>query len=136
MVPLQVDAQVVAGIVARWTGIPLGKMAKDEIKTVLNHKAVFSHDDALVDAVLARCTEVDSGARNVDHILNGTLLPEIAESVLAKMAEGTDIASIKVSANLRGQFKYVIQSHFAHQTALSLASGGLPYPQQFFDVGQ
>jgi type VI secretion system protein VasG len=31
-----------------------------------NHKAVFEYDDALVEAVLARCTEVDSGARNVD----------------------------------------------------------------------
>ena len=45
-----------------------------------NHKAAFEYDEALVDAVLARCTEVDSGARNVDHILNGTLLPEIAEA--------------------------------------------------------
>jgi type VI secretion system protein VasG len=47
-------------------------------------RARFDYDDALVDAVLARCTEVDSGARNVDTILNGTLLPEIADSVLAK----------------------------------------------------
>ena len=44
-----------------------------------NHKAAFEWDESLVEAVLARCTEVDSGARNVDHILNGTLLPEIAE---------------------------------------------------------
>jgi hypothetical protein len=58
----------------------------------------------------SRCTEVDSGARNVDHILDGTLLPEIAESVLMKMAEGTGIASIKVSANLRGQFTYVVRT--------------------------
>ncbi len=75
----------------------------------VNHKAEFTHDDALVDAVLARCTEVDSGARNVDNILNGTLLPEIAESVLAKMAEGASIAKIKVTANKQGQFKYVIK---------------------------
>uniref|UniRef100_UPI00374CBD5A AAA family ATPase n=1 Tax=Undibacterium sp. TaxID=1914977 RepID=UPI00374CBD5A len=74
-----------------------------------NHKAEFSHDDALVEAVLARCTEVDSGARNVDNILNGTLLPEIAESVLAKMAEGAVIAKIKVSANKQGQFRYTIK---------------------------
>ena len=35
MVPLQVDGHVVAEIVAAWTGIPLGKMVKDEIRTVL-----------------------------------------------------------------------------------------------------
>jgi type VI secretion system protein VasG len=32
MVPLQVDGHVVAEIVAGWTGIPLGKMVKDEIR--------------------------------------------------------------------------------------------------------
>ncbi|WP_255214361.1 type VI secretion system ATPase TssH, partial [Burkholderia pseudomallei] len=36
MVPLQVDGHVVAEIVASWTGIPLGRMVKDEIETVLN----------------------------------------------------------------------------------------------------
>ncbi|MDE2430960.1 MAG: type VI secretion system ATPase TssH, partial [Burkholderiales bacterium] len=36
LVPVQVDGHVVAEIVAGWTGIPLGKMVKDEIKTVLN----------------------------------------------------------------------------------------------------
>ena len=51
---------------------------------------------------------MDSGARNVDHILNGTLLPEIAENVLTAMAEGTRINSIKVSAGKKGDFKYKV----------------------------
>ncbi|MDL2357455.1 MAG: type VI secretion system ATPase TssH, partial [Pseudomonadota bacterium] len=74
-----------------------------------NHQARFDYDDALVNAVLARCTEVDSGARNVDTILNGTVLPEIADSVLARMAEGGAIARIKVSATRAGKFKYAIE---------------------------
>jgi type VI secretion system protein VasG len=74
-----------------------------------HHHAEFVWDDGLVDAVLTRCTEVDSGARNVDHILNGTLLPEIAEAVLEKMAQGAAIARIKVGANAKGQFKYTIK---------------------------
>jgi type VI secretion system protein VasG len=73
------------------------------------HQAEFSYDEALVTAVLARCTEVDSGARNVDHILNGTLLPAIAEAVLARMADGVAIASIKAGASRQGQFKYTIK---------------------------
>jgi type VI secretion system protein VasG len=74
-----------------------------------NHQAEFTWDDALVDAVLARCTEVDSGARNVDHILNGSLLPEVADSVLARMAEGGAIAKIKVGADKHGAFKYSLK---------------------------
>ena len=86
--------------------LKLGRI-RQRIQT--NHKAEFSHDPALVEAVLARCTEVDSGARNVDNILNGTLLPEIAESVLTRMAEGATIAKIKVTANKQGQFKYTLK---------------------------
>jgi type VI secretion system protein VasG len=36
LVPVQVDGQTVAAIVAAWTGIPLGRMVKDEIRTVMN----------------------------------------------------------------------------------------------------
>ncbi|WP_312548292.1 type VI secretion system ATPase TssH [Massilia sp.] len=74
-----------------------------------NHQASFEYDDALVNAVLSRCTEVDSGARNVDTILNGTLLPEIADTVLARMAEGGAIARIKVGATKAGRFRYAIE---------------------------
>ncbi|MGC4244197.1 MAG: type VI secretion system ATPase TssH, partial [Herbaspirillum sp.] len=85
------------------------KLARIAKRIAGNHKAEFSYDKALVEAVLARCTEVDSGARNVDNILNGSLLPEIAESVLARMAEGQGISRIKVSASKKGDFKYTIQ---------------------------
>ncbi len=73
-----------------------------------HHRAEFLYDDSLVEAVLARCTEVDAGARNVDHILNGTLLPELADTVLGRMAEGEPIAQIKVTAGRDGRFKYKV----------------------------
>jgi len=73
-----------------------------------NHGAAFEWDDSLVEAVLARCTEVDSGARNVDHILNGTLLPELAQQVLERIAQGTALASVAVRANDAGEFEYTV----------------------------
>ncbi|KAE8758268.1 type VI secretion system ATPase TssH [Paraburkholderia madseniana] len=73
-----------------------------------NHKAVFEWDESLVDAVLARCTEVDSGARNVDHILNGTLLPEVAQQMLERIANGTAIERIAVRASEAGEFEYTV----------------------------
>ncbi|APY99144.1 type VI secretion system ATPase TssH [Burkholderia pseudomallei] len=74
-----------------------------------NHKAAFEWDESLVDAVLARCTEVDSGARNVDHILNGTLLPEIAELVLSRIADGEAIVRIAARAAETGEFEYTVE---------------------------
>ncbi|MGF6274639.1 type VI secretion system protein VasG [Massilia sp. UYP11] len=85
------------------------KLARIGERVLDNHKAKFEYDDALVEAVLQRCTEVDSGARNVDNVLNGTLLPEIADNVLARMAEGGGIARVKVGATKAGKFKYLIE---------------------------
>ncbi|MCO5978533.1 type VI secretion system ATPase TssH [Ideonella oryzae] len=85
------------------------KLDRIAARVSAHHQADFVYDDKLVDAVLARCTEVDTGARNVDHILNGTLLPEIAGQVLARMAEGEAIRRIKVSAAKSGDFKYTVQ---------------------------
>ena len=82
------------------------KLARIRDRIEANHRAVFEWHGSLVDAVLQRCTEVDSGARNVDHILNGTLLPEIAGSVLARMAEGDRVQKIKVGVSKTGEFKY------------------------------
>ena len=85
------------------------KLDRIAARVSAHHQADFVYDDKLVDAVLARCTEVDTGARNVDHILNGTLLPEIAGQVLARMAEGEAVRRIKVSAAKSGDFKYTVQ---------------------------
>ncbi len=87
----------------RIIGLKLGRIAE---RVQANHRAVFDWDEALVEAVLARCTEVDTGARNVDHILNGTLLPQIAEQVLGRMAQGEAIARIRVTAGKNGDFRY------------------------------
>lgn len=88
---------------ARIIGLKLARIAE---RVQANHRARFDWDEALVEAVLARCTEVDTGARNVDHILNGTLLPQIAEQVLGRMAQGEAIARIRVTAGKNGDFRY------------------------------
>jgi type VI secretion system protein VasG len=53
-----------------------------------------------------RCTEVESGARNVDNILTNTLLPEISRRILGSMAERQKLASIHVAIGENGQFEY------------------------------
>jgi type VI secretion system protein VasG len=85
--------------------LKLGKIAR---RIDANHGARFDYDEALVDAVAARCTEVDSGARNIDNILNGTLLPEVAGHVLARMGEGLAITGIQASVDGEGRFAYAL----------------------------
>ena len=93
-------------VLAEIIELKLGRIAR---RIEANHKAVFEWDESLVDAVLARCTEVDSGARNVDHILSGTLLPEIAGHVLERMASGAAITRIIAGADEGGGFSYAIE---------------------------
>jgi type VI secretion system protein VasG len=85
--------------------LQLGRIQK---RLFENHRAEFSYDPALVDEVASRCTEVESGGRNVDHILTRTLLPEISWEFLARMANGEAIARVHVSVGDRGQFQYQI----------------------------
>jgi type VI secretion system protein VasG len=73
-----------------------------------NHGARFSYDDAVVDEIANRCKEVESGARNVDHILTRTLLPDMSSEFLSRMATGEPIARVAVGVGEGGQFRYEI----------------------------
>lgn len=53
-----------------------------------------------------RCTEVESGARNVDNILTNTLLPEISRQLLGRMATGEPMERIHVGIGEDGSFVY------------------------------
>ena len=74
-----------------------------------NHRAEFAYDDAVIEAVRSRCREVESGARNVDHILTGKLLPEISRQILGRMAEGLALTRAAVSVVGGGEFKYSVE---------------------------
>ncbi|HEU5117412.1 MAG TPA: type VI secretion system ATPase TssH, partial [Isosphaeraceae bacterium] len=73
-----------------------------------NHRAEMTYSDALVENIASRCKEVDSGARNVDHILTRSLLPELSESFLTRMAEGQAIQKVSVGVDDSGAFTYEI----------------------------
>jgi type VI secretion system protein VasG len=71
-----------------------------------NHKIHLAYEPVLVDIVASRCTEVESGARNVDNILTNTLLPDISRQLLGRMAEGEKVTRIHVGIGADGAFVY------------------------------
>ncbi len=87
------------------------KLQLGKIRTRIseNHNAAFTYDDSVIDTVASRCTDVDSGARNVYNILTGTLLPEMSGEVLSRMASGEGISSVHVSVAEGGNFAYDIK---------------------------
>ena len=79
------------------------------VKRMEENKGIeFIYGDTIIDAIAGRCTEVDSGARNVDHILTNTLLPEMSREMLSMMAKGESIQKIEVTLEGEGfEFKFV-----------------------------
>jgi type VI secretion system protein VasG len=73
-----------------------------------NHRAELVYEDALINEIANRCKEVESGARNVDHILTRTLLPEISQEILSRMASGSSITRVHVGISTTGAFQYDI----------------------------
>jgi len=82
------------------------KVGKIQRRLAETHRIALTHDDGLLDGVAKRCTEVESGARNVDNILTNTLLPEISRRILGRIAEGEKLAPIHVSIGTDGAFEY------------------------------
>lgn len=83
------------------TSLKLNKLMK-RLKTSQNIEA--SYTDGVVDLIASRCTEVDTGARNIDHILRGSLIPLLSSAILEKMVEGEVPASLEVGVDDESNF--------------------------------
>jgi type VI secretion system protein VasG len=82
------------------------KLNKIQRRLQESHRVALTYDAALVDEVARRCTEVESGARNVDNILTNTMLPEISTQILGKIAEGLKPDAVHVAVGENGEFAY------------------------------
>jgi type VI secretion system protein VasG len=84
------------------------KLGKIQRRILENHKIKLTYDDAFLNEVASRCTEVESGARNVDNILTNSLLPDISRKILGGMAEGEKMTAIHVGIGDNGDFVYAL----------------------------
>ena len=82
------------------------KLSKIQRRLQETHKLGLTYEDALVDEIARRCTEVESGARNVDNILTNTLLPEMSKQILGTIAEGQKPEPIHIRTGEQGSFLY------------------------------
>jgi type VI secretion system protein VasG len=99
------------------------KLGKVEQRLKETHALTLAYDDAVVDEIAQRCTEVESGARNVDNILTNTLLPEVARLLLSALAEGAKPDVLRVGIGQGGAFTYT-GTGAAAPAALAAAAAG------------
>ncbi len=62
------------------------------------HRLELVWADAVVNNIAASCTAVDTGARNIDHIINANLLPRIATTLLASL-DGRGVSSLHIDVD-------------------------------------
>jgi type VI secretion system protein VasG len=74
-----------------------------------NYKAKFNYTPAVVDTISARCKDVDSGARNADHIITGSVLTEISAQVLTRIAEGKPVRAVNVGVDGSSAMTYTVE---------------------------
>jgi type VI secretion system protein VasG len=82
------------------------KLAKIQRRLMESHKTELTYDDSIINEIARRCTEVETGARNVDNILTNTLLPQMSQQLLGRMAEQQRIDRIHVGIDTHGSFTY------------------------------
>ncbi|QDV25574.1 type VI secretion system ATPase TssH [Aureliella helgolandensis] len=92
-------------VLRKIVGLKLDKLAR---RVADNYGAKFTYEPELIQTIAERCTEVDTGARNIDHILTRTLLPELSVEFLAHLAEGKEITQVQVGITDDQTFSYQI----------------------------
>ncbi|MFV3413552.1 type VI secretion system ATPase TssH [Pseudomonas nitroreducens] len=76
------------------------------------HKVAFDYDDAVIDLVVSRCTQTESGGRMIDAILTNSLLPDMSREFLTRLLEGKALASVRIGVE-NSELAY----HFADAAA-------------------
>ena len=101
--------------------IPFFPLRDEPLKTIVRLKLnkirrrmeetrgiALEYDPAVEEEIAQRCTEVESGARNIDNILSNTVLPDLSRVLLEAMIGGEEPETVTVSVGEKGQFDYAL----------------------------
>lgn len=106
-------------LVGRMTVVPFFPLPPEALKEIVrlklgrlvsrlldSHKMGLVYEEAVVEQIAARCREVETGARNIDHIMQGTLLPKISTELLERMTLGPLPEKLFLGIDGSGQFTF------------------------------
>ncbi len=110
-------------LLARMTVIPYLTLGSDILKEIValkldklvrrlqaTHRMALSYSPAVVEQIAARCTEVETGARNIDYIMSGTIMPRLSQEILLRMAAGGMPLKVNLDMDDQGGFQIVFDA--------------------------
>jgi type VI secretion system protein VasG len=79
----------------------------DRLATRLSesNKMKLNYSPEVVEQIAARCTEVETGARNIDHIMKGTILPQLSREILGRLGEEAMPSAVHLGLAEDGSFE-------------------------------
>lgn len=89
-------------MIGQITRLQLGRIQK---RVESSHGVPFSYSDAVVDTIVERCQELESGGRMIDAIVTNTMLPDISAEFLNRMLEGKTVEKVEIVVE-DGDFAY------------------------------
>ncbi len=107
-------------LLARLEVVPFLALSSDTMTNIIHHKLAALRDllverykadvvvdDAVLPEIVARVTCSENGARMVESIIDGQMLPNIAQSLLEKMARNESVNFIRIGVEGQ-QFRGVV----------------------------
>jgi len=111
-----------AAFLGRMVAVPYRKLGDETIRAITRlklgriqerfaaiHKAELTYAETVIDAIAARATETESGARTIDTILTHTVLPDLSAEILDRVAEGGGIEAVHLDITPAGQLTYAVR---------------------------
>ncbi|MEW9921696.1 type VI secretion system ATPase TssH [Marimonas sp. MJW-29] len=80
-------------MIAEITKLQLNRIKKRVEET---HDVPFNYTDDVVQLIVDRCQELESGGRMIDAIVTNTMLPDISAEFLRRMMEGEAVHSVTI----------------------------------------
>ncbi|WP_224240856.1 type VI secretion system ATPase TssH [Hyalangium gracile] len=104
-------------LLARMSVVPYVPIAKDILKDIAamklnslagrlhtSHRIKTEFAPEVLEEFARRCTDMDSGARNVDHVLRASLMPQLSRELLEHLAGGTTPTHLHVGLSPAGDW--------------------------------
>jgi type VI secretion system protein VasG len=109
-------------LLARMTIIPYYPLGPDVLRNIVdlklgkivrrlaeNARIQLDYTPALADWIAARCTVEETGARNIDHVIQSAVLTGISHEILSRMAHDEPIRSVRIDVGDDGGLTHSLE---------------------------
>ena len=84
------------------------QIARVQKRMQKNHQIELGYNDDVLNLIVSRCNELDSGGRMIDSILTNTVLPIISNEILRRSMDAEKLSAIELAVENEG-FTYQYQ---------------------------